>query len=84
MFEYTANDLKIRTANAADHQSVECYFEGWGSKSGPQQVKIILGSLPLSTECEIMGGMREKGMEASQARHAPIVCELLLSSRCGS
>ena len=57
-FEYAANDLKIRTMCAADHQSVACYFVGRGTyfytfnpKSG-QMAKFILRGFPPSTKCE--------------------------------
>ena len=74
-FEYAASGLKIRTSNAADHQSVVRYLDGRGVEfytfdpNPGQMVKYILRGLPPSTECEeIMAGLREKGVEVSHAR----------------
>ena len=74
-FEYAASGLKIRTSNAADHQSVVRYLDGRGVEfytfdpNPGQMVKYILRGLPPSTECEeIMAGVREKDVEVSHAR----------------
>ena len=81
-FEYNMNDLKIRTANNADHKSVITFLKAKGIEfythdpNPSQQVKFILRGLPPSTDGEeIVTELREKGVEVTHVRQKRNVVE---------
>ena len=74
-FEYTMNDLKIRTANNADHKSAITFLKAKGIEfythdpNPSQQVKYILRGLPPSTDGEeIVTKLTKKGVEVNHVR----------------